>query len=92
VQTNEREEAVRLAVFGLAIRKAGKPPEPSPVSSAGVGIVLLRQCLSGKGSEELRKRSRMLSSPIQSYSPLYASPSQMSQMSTDLSKISLYGI
>jgi hypothetical protein len=57
VQTHEREEAVRLAVSGLAIREAGKPSKPPPVRRAGVSVIALGQCLSGKGSEELRKRS-----------------------------------
>jgi hypothetical protein len=60
VQTHEREEAVRLAVFGLAIREAGKPSKPSPVRSAGVSVIALGQCLSGKGSEELWKYSGVL--------------------------------
>src|SRR5258708_34909518 len=32
VQTHEREEVVRLSVFGFAIGKAGRPPEALPAS------------------------------------------------------------
>jgi hypothetical protein len=53
-------EAVRLSVFRFAVREAGKPSKPPPVCRAGVSVVPLGQCLRGKGSEELRKRSRML--------------------------------
>src|SRR5258708_34766830 len=60
VQAHEREEAVRLSVFGFAVREAGKPSKPPPIRRAGVSVVPLRQCLSGKGSEELRKRSGVL--------------------------------
>jgi hypothetical protein len=60
VQAHEREEVVRLSVFRFAVGEAGKPSKPPPIRRAGVSIVPLRQCLSGKGSEELRKRSRML--------------------------------
>src|SRR5258708_29726896 len=60
VPAHEREEAVRLSVFRFAVREAGKPSKPPPVRRAGVSVVALGQCLSGKGSEELRKRSRML--------------------------------
>ena len=60
VQAHEREEAARLSVFRFAVREAGKPSKPPPVRRAGVSVVPLGQCLCGKGSEELRKRSRML--------------------------------
>src|ERR1700722_441551 len=60
VQAHEREEAVRLSVFRFAVREAGKPSKPSPVRRAGVSIIPLGQCLRGKGSEELRKDSRVL--------------------------------
>jgi hypothetical protein len=60
VQAHEREEAVRLSVFRFAVCEAGKPSKPPPVRGAGVSVVPLGQCLRGKGSEELRKRSRML--------------------------------
>ena len=55
LQAHEREEAVRLSVFRLAVRKAGESPKPPPVGSAGVGIIPPGQCLRGKGSKELRK-------------------------------------
>jgi hypothetical protein len=54
-QAHEREEAVRLSVFGFAVDEAGKPSKPLPVRRAGVSVVSLGQCLGGKGSEELRK-------------------------------------
>jgi hypothetical protein len=57
LQEHERKEAVRLSVLGFAVGEAGKPPKPSPVSCAGVGIVPLGQCLRGEGCEELRKDS-----------------------------------
>ena len=60
VQAHEREEAVRLSVFRFAVREAGKPSKPPPVRRAGVSVVPLGQCLRGKGSEELRKRSGVL--------------------------------
>src|SRR5580698_9438071 len=60
VQTHEREEAVRLSVFGFAVRKAGKPSKPPPVRRAGVSVVPLGQCLRGEGPEELRKYSGVL--------------------------------
>ena len=60
VQAHEREEAVRLSVFRLAVREAGKPSKPSPVRRAWVSVVPLGQRLRGKGSEELRKHSRAL--------------------------------
>ena len=60
VQAHEREEAVRLSVFRFAICEAGKPSKPPPVRRAGVSVVPLGQCLRGKGSEELRKRSAVL--------------------------------
>jgi len=59
VQAHERKETVRLSVFGFAVREAGKPSKPPPVRRAGVSVVPLGQCLSSKGSKELRKRSRM---------------------------------
>src|SRR5580704_6674885 len=60
VQAHEREETVRLSVFRFAVREAGKPSKPSPVRRAGISVVSLGQCLRGKGSEELRKDSRVL--------------------------------
>ena len=58
VQTHEREEVVRLSVFRFAVSEAWKPSKPPPIRRAGVSIVPPGQCLSGKGSEELRKRFR----------------------------------
>jgi hypothetical protein len=49
------------AVPGFAIGKAGKPPKPPPIRRAGVGIVSLRQCLRGEGSEEFRNSLGCLS-------------------------------
>src|SRR5258707_4904766 len=60
VQAHEREEAVRLSIFRFAVSEAGKPSKPPPVRRAGVSVVPLGQCLRDKGSEKLRKRSRML--------------------------------
>ena len=60
VQAHEREEAIRLSVFRFAVGEAGQSSKPPPVRRAGVSVVPLGQCLRGKGSEELRKRSRML--------------------------------
>ena len=39
---------------------SGQPSKPPPVRCAGVSVVPLGQCLRGKGSEELRKHSRVL--------------------------------
>src|SRR3984885_8392852 len=59
-QDHEREKAVRVSVFRFEIGKARQPSKPPPVRSAGVSVVPLGQCLRGKGSEELRKHSRVL--------------------------------
>jgi hypothetical protein len=57
VAAHEREEAVRLSLFGFAVGEAGKPSEPSPIRRDGVSVVPLGQCLRGEGSEELWKDS-----------------------------------
>jgi hypothetical protein len=49
LEPNEREETILLSVLGFAVRKGGKPPKPSPVRRARVGIVAPGQCLRGKG-------------------------------------------
>jgi hypothetical protein len=60
MQAHEREETVRLSVFRFAVGEAGQPSKPPPVRRAGVSVVPRGKCLGGKGSEELRKRSRVL--------------------------------
>lgn len=56
LQAHEGEEAVRLSVFGFAVREAGKPSKPSPVCRAGVSVVPLGQSLCAKGSEKFWKQ------------------------------------
>jgi hypothetical protein len=41
VQAHEREETVRLSVFGFAVREAGKSSKPPPIRRAGISVVPL---------------------------------------------------
>jgi hypothetical protein len=61
LEPNEREESVRLLVFGFAVGKAGKSAEPPPVRRARIGIVAAGQRLCGEGAKQLWKHSECLS-------------------------------
>ena len=52
-KTNEREEAIRPLVLGLAVRETGQSADPPLVRRARVGIVASRQGLRGEGAQEL---------------------------------------
>ena len=59
-ELNERERAIGLAVLGFAIGEARQPPEPSPVCSAGVGIVATGKRLCSESCDELWQYRRVL--------------------------------
>ncbi len=60
LEANERVEAFRLLVLGLAVCKAWQSAETSPVRRAGIGVVSTCERLSGEGAEELWKDYRVL--------------------------------
>jgi hypothetical protein len=53
-EPNEREEAIRLSIFGFAIGEAGEPADSTPAGGARIGLVASRQSLCCETSNQLR--------------------------------------